>query len=70
MRSSGGFVNTDPDFVAPGTAASGASDMIVEGMGMSGRHGRTTIDVAPLPPGACIEVEDLRVRIGERHDDR
>lgn len=49
MRSSGGFVNAEADFVAPATAMSGASDMIVEVMGVSGRHSRTTIGVAPLP---------------------
>lgn len=55
----GGFVNAEPDFVAPGAAMNGASDMIVEIMGESGRHSRTTIGVATLPLGACIEVEGL-----------
>jgi enamine deaminase RidA (YjgF/YER057c/UK114 family) len=55
----GGFVNAEPDFVAPGAAMNGASDMIVEIMGEPGRHSRTTIGVATLPLGACIEVEAL-----------
>ncbi|WP_091856871.1 hypothetical protein [Bosea robiniae] len=70
MRSSGDFVNADPDFVAPGTAMSGASDMIVEVMGAFGRHSRTTIGVETLPLGACIKVEGFRARVGEGHDDR
>ena len=55
----GGFVNAEPDFVMPGAAMNGASDMIVEIMGEAGRHSRTTIGVATLPLGACIEVEAL-----------
>lgn len=55
----GGFVNAEPDFVAPGAAMNGASDMIVKIMGEPGRHSRTTIGVATLPLGACIEVEAL-----------
>lgn len=55
----GGFVNAAPDFTAPGAAMNGASDMIVEIMGDAGRHSRTTIGVATLPLGACIEVEAL-----------
>lgn len=53
----GGFVNAEPDFVAPGAAMNGASDLIVEIMGEAGRHSRATIGVATLPLGACIEVE-------------
>lgn len=55
----GGFVNADPDFTAPGAAMNGASDLIVDIMGEAGRHSRTTIGVATLPLGACIEVEAL-----------
>jgi enamine deaminase RidA (YjgF/YER057c/UK114 family) len=55
----GGFVNAGPDLVAPGAAMGGASDMIVEITGEPGRHSRTTIGVATLPLGACIEVEAL-----------
>lgn len=55
----GGFVNAEPDFITPGAAMNGASDMIVAIMGEAGRHSRTTIGVATLPLGACIEVEAL-----------
>lgn len=55
----GGFVNAEPDFIMPGAAMNGASDMIVELMGEAGRHSRTTVGVATLPLGACIEVEAL-----------
>jgi enamine deaminase RidA (YjgF/YER057c/UK114 family) len=55
----GGFVNAEPDFIMLGAAMNGASDMIVELMGEAGRHSRTTVGVATLPLGACIEVEAL-----------
>ncbi|EKF18288.1 RidA family protein [Nitratireductor pacificus] len=55
----GGFVNAEPDLLTPGAAMNGASDMIVEIMGESGKHSRTTIGVATLPLGACIEVEGV-----------
>ena len=53
----GGFVNAEPDYTTPGTVMNGASDAIVEIMGEAGRHSRTTIGVATLPLGACVEVE-------------
>jgi enamine deaminase RidA (YjgF/YER057c/UK114 family) len=55
----GGFVNAEPDFASLGATMNGASAMIVEIMGEPGRHSRTTISVATLPLGACIEVEAL-----------
>lgn len=55
----GGFVNADADYTTPGAVLNGASDAIVEIMGEAGRHSRTTIGVATLPLGACVEVEAL-----------
>jgi enamine deaminase RidA (YjgF/YER057c/UK114 family) len=53
----GGFVNSTPEYTALGAVMNGASDAIVEIMGEAGRHSRTTIGVATLPLGACVEVE-------------
>ncbi len=53
----GGYVNAEPDYTPPGGVMNGASDAIVEIMGEAGRHSRTTIGVATLPLGACVEVD-------------
>lgn len=53
----GGFVNATPEYIALGAVMNGASDAIVEIMGEAGRHSRTTIGVATLPLGSCVEVE-------------
>ncbi|GGA61705.1 RidA family protein [Pelagibacterium lentulum] len=55
----GGFVNVEPDYTTPGLVMNGASDTIVDIMGSSGRHSRTTLGVASLPLGACVEVEAI-----------
>lgn len=55
----GGFVNVEPDYTTPGLVMNGASDTIVDIMGLSGRHSRTTLGVASLPLGACVEVEAI-----------
>lgn len=55
----GGFVNAEPDVTDLAAVMNGASDLIVELLGESGRHARTTVGVATLPLGACVEVEAL-----------
>jgi enamine deaminase RidA (YjgF/YER057c/UK114 family) len=37
----------------------GASDLMVQVLGDSGRHARTTVGVAELPNDASVEVEAL-----------
>ena len=37
----------------------GASDVMVAAFGEKGKHARTTVGVAALPPDAAIEVEGL-----------
>jgi enamine deaminase RidA (YjgF/YER057c/UK114 family) len=37
--------------------ANGASDLLVDVFGKAGEHARTTVGVAQLPLGACVEVE-------------
>lgn len=53
----GGFVNAEPDVTDLAAVMNGASDLVVALMGESGRHARTTVGVATLPLGACVEVE-------------
>ncbi len=55
----GGFVNADPDLTDLAAVMNGASELIVDLLGESGRHARTTVGVATLPLGACVEVEAL-----------
>lgn len=55
----GGFVNAEPDCTDLAAVMNGASDAIVEILGERGRHSRTTIGVATLPLGSCVEVEAI-----------
>jgi enamine deaminase RidA (YjgF/YER057c/UK114 family) len=51
------FVNVDPVFTESHVVANGASDLLVDVFGQAGEHARTTVGVAQLPLGACVEVE-------------
>jgi enamine deaminase RidA (YjgF/YER057c/UK114 family) len=51
------LVNSAPDFTQQPAVANGASDLLVEVFGDSGRHARSAVGVAALPLDACIEVE-------------
>ena len=55
----GGFIASAPGFTAQAAVMNGASDLMVEIFGEAGRHARSTIGVAGLPLGACVEVEAL-----------
>ncbi len=55
----GGFIAAAPDFTALPGVMNGASDLMAEVFGAAGRHARTTVGVAELPLGACIEVEAM-----------
>lgn len=55
----GGFVNAESDYVQLAAVMNGASDTIVQILGEAGRHSRTTIGVATLPLGSCVEVEAI-----------
>ncbi len=59
----GGFVNCTPAFCEQPGVVNGASDLIVEVFGESGRHARAAVGVAGLPLGVAVEVEALfRIR--------
>ena len=53
----GVFVNSGPGFTEQHKVANGASDLLVEIFGDSGRHARAAIGVAELPLNAAVEVE-------------
>lgn len=51
------LVNSTPDFTDQPAVANGASDLLVELFGESGKHARAAVGVASLPLGASVEVE-------------
>ena len=55
----GGFVNAPPDFTGPPQVMNGASDLMVEIFGASGRHARFAVATASLPQGAAVEVDGI-----------
>jgi enamine deaminase RidA (YjgF/YER057c/UK114 family) len=55
----GGFVNADPGFTDVPKVINGASDLIGEVFGESGRHARSAVGVAVLPLGAAVEVDAI-----------
>ena len=55
----GGFIAPEAGFTALPAIMDGASDLMVAAFGDKGRHARTTVGVAELPRGACIEVEAM-----------
>jgi enamine deaminase RidA (YjgF/YER057c/UK114 family) len=52
-----GFVASAPGFTGQPAVINGASDVLVEIFGDSGRHARSAVGVAELPAGAPVEVE-------------
>jgi len=57
----GGFINSAPGFGDGPKVMNGASDLMVEVFGDSGRHARTTVGVSALPADAAVEVEGMFV---------
>jgi enamine deaminase RidA (YjgF/YER057c/UK114 family) len=53
----GGFVNCTPEFTDMPQVVNGASDLMVEVFGDSGRHARAAVGVNSLPGGVAVEVE-------------
>ncbi|UOD49326.1 RidA family protein [Orrella daihaiensis] len=54
-----GYVNSEAPFGDAPKVINGASDLIVEIMGESGRHARSAIGVAALPGNVAVEVEAI-----------
>ncbi len=55
----GGFINGAGRFTALAGVMNGASDLIGAALREAGAHARSTIGVAQLPLGACVEVEAI-----------
>jgi enamine deaminase RidA (YjgF/YER057c/UK114 family) len=51
------FVNAVPGFVGLPKVSNGASDLLVALYGENGKHARSTVGVASVGGGACIEIE-------------
>ena len=51
------LVNSTPDFTDQPAVANGASDLLVELFGESGKHARAAVGVSSLPLGVSVEVE-------------
>lgn len=55
----GVFVTSAPHFLEQHLVANGASDLLAEVFGETGRHARAAVGVPSLPLGAPVEVEVL-----------
>lgn len=56
-----GFIRSAPGFIDQPAAMNGASDLLVEVFGESGRHARSAIGTNELPNGIAAEVEMIVV---------
>lgn len=54
-----GYVNAQAPFGDGPKVINGASDLIVDIMGESGRHARSAVGVASLPGNASVEIEAI-----------
>ncbi|MEE9314345.1 MAG: RidA family protein [Rhizobiaceae bacterium] len=52
-----GYVNATADFTAHPTVINGASDFLVEVLGVSGKHARAAVGMSSLPLGVAVEVD-------------
>lgn len=55
----GGFVNCTPEFTDHPKVVNGASDLMVEVFGDTGRHARAAVGAPSLPLGVAVEVEGV-----------
>ncbi|WP_175696652.1 RidA family protein [Burkholderia ambifaria] len=51
------LVNSTLDFTEQHVVTNGASELIAEVFGDSGKHARSAFGVAQIPLGACVEIE-------------
>jgi enamine deaminase RidA (YjgF/YER057c/UK114 family) len=52
-----GFVASAPDFTGQAQVVNGASELLLEVFGESGRHARSAVGMAVLPLNAPVEIE-------------
>lgn len=55
----GGFVRCDPDFTDHPKVINGASDLMMEVFGETGRHARFAVGAPSLPLGVAVEVDGI-----------
>ncbi len=55
----GGFIRCADAFTRLALVMNGASDLMAAALGDKGTHARSTVGVAQLPLGACVEVEAI-----------
>ena len=51
------LVNSTPSFTEQHVVGNGASELLIEVFGESGRHARSAFGVAQIPLAACVEIE-------------
>ena len=54
-----GFVNSTADFQDQPKVINGASDFLVEALGVIGQHSRSAVSAAALPFGVAVEIEGI-----------
>lgn len=54
-----GFVNSTPEFTDQPAVINGASNLLVELLGDTGRHARSAVSAASLPFGVAVEIEGI-----------
>jgi enamine deaminase RidA (YjgF/YER057c/UK114 family) len=50
------LVNSAPTFTEQHLVANGASELLAEVFGISGKHARSAFGVAQVPFGSCVEI--------------
>lgn len=55
----GVFVNSATDFTDQAKVANGASELMIDLIGETGRHARSAVGVAVLPLGAVVEIDAI-----------
>ena len=54
-----GFVKSTTDYTGQPKVVNGASDLLAEALGDSGKHSRSAVSAASLPLGVAVEVEGI-----------
>ncbi|NLL70820.1 MAG: RidA family protein [Epulopiscium sp.] len=52
-----GFVNSSPDFIHQPAVIEGASTLLIDLFGETGKHARSAVGVAALPNDVAVEIE-------------
>lgn len=55
----GGFVNSTPDFTEQPEVVNGASDLMVDVFGETGKHARFALSAGALPRNVAVEIDGI-----------